>query len=65
MIHLSALAEVCAAAVATVLIVEPTGSLQIRSCKTTHLSDWYTLFHNPTPYYEKTLYCTQEAVYPL
>ena len=28
-------------------------------------SDWYTYFHNPTPNYEKTLNCTQEAVYPL
>ncbi|KAK6639577.1 hypothetical protein RUM43_007850 [Polyplax serrata] len=65
LIHVSAFIEVAIAAAATVLIVQPTGSFHIRSCKTEHLSDWYTLFHNPTPNYEETLYCTHEAVYPL
>lgn len=64
-IHLSALVEVCLASVATLLIVEPTGTLQIKSCRSIHLSDWYTLLHNPNPHYGDTLHCTQEAVYPL
>ena len=64
-IHFSALVEVSIAAVATILVVEPTGSFQITSCKTRYLSDWYSLFHNPSPNYEETLHCTQEAVYPL
>lgn len=41
------------------------GVFEIRSCKALHLSDWYTLLFNPTPNYEETLHCTQEAVYPL
>ncbi|EEB14953.1 medulloblastoma antigen MU-MB-50.4, putative [Pediculus humanus corporis] len=64
-IHFSALVEVSIAAVATILVVEPTGSFQITSCKTRYLSDWYSLFHNPSPNYEETLHCTQEAIYPL
>lgn len=44
---------------------EPYWSLKIYSCEVSRLADWYTLFHNPTPNYEKKLYCTQEAVYPL
>ncbi|KAL0269609.1 UNVERIFIED_CONTAM: hypothetical protein PYX00_007284 [Menopon gallinae] len=64
-IHLSALIEVCIAAAVTLLLVEPFGTWQIRSCKVKYLSDWYTLFHNPNPNYEEVLLCTQEAVYPL
>lgn len=64
-LHLSAFFEVLISAIITLLIYEPYWSLKIHSCSVSRLSDWYTLFHNPTPNYEKKLYCTQEAVYPL
>ena len=41
-----------------------TGTWSIYACRIERLSDWYTYFHNPNPNYEKTLNCTQEAVYP-
>lgn len=28
-------------------------------------SDWYTMFHNPTLHFVKTVRCTSEAVWPL
>lgn len=65
MLHLSALIEVVAASIITVQLSEPIGTFKITSCRTTKLSDWYTLFHNPSPNYEDSLHCTQEAVYPL
>lgn len=65
MLHLSALVEISCASVLTLLLSEPQGSLNVRSCKAKRLSDWYTLLHNPNPNYEETLHCTQEAVYPL
>lgn len=64
-LHVSAFFEVFISAIITLLIYEPFWSLRIYSCNVSRLSDWYTLFHNPTPNYEKKLYCTQEAVYPL
>lgn len=64
-LHISAFFEVLISAVVTLLIYEPYWSLKIHSCAVSRLSDWYTLFHNPTPNYDKKLYCTQEAVYPL
>ncbi|XP_076666384.1 JNK1/MAPK8-associated membrane protein [Andrena cerasifolii] len=64
-LHLSALFEVVAAALITLQLTDPIGSFGIKLCKTTKLSDWYTLLHNPRPKYEETLHCTQEAVYPL
>jgi hypothetical protein len=63
--HTCALAEVTVAAVATLLINDPKGSLEITSCRVRHLSDWYSFLHNPNPNYEETLHCTQEVVYPL
>ena len=64
-LHLSAFIEILTASVMTLLLTDPVGTFTVRSCKVRRLSDWYTLFHNPSPYYETTLYCTQEAVYPL
>lgn len=64
-LHLSALVEIALAAVATILLVEPFGELDLKACPVTSLSDWYTLFHNPRPNYTEVLHCTQEAVYPL
>jgi hypothetical protein len=64
-LHFSALSEVITAAVLTLLMSNPMGSLAVQSCQTEKLSDWYTLLHNPNPNYEETLHCTQEAVYPL
>lgn len=40
-------------------------SFKLNSCGVEKLSDWYTLFHNPTPDYKDKLHCTQEAVFPL
>ncbi len=64
-LHACALAEVSAAAIFTLLLYDPVGSLSLRSCAVRRLSDWYSFLHNPTPNYEETLYCTQEVVYPL
>jgi hypothetical protein len=64
-LHFSALFEVITAAVLTLLMSDPVGSLAVQSCQTERLSDWYTLLHNPNPNYDETLHCTQEAVYPL
>ncbi|XP_055313050.1 JNK1/MAPK8-associated membrane protein [Sitodiplosis mosellana] len=64
-LHISAFFEVLTSAIVTLLIYEPYWTLKIHSCAVARLSDWYTLFHNPTPNYDKKLYCTQEAVYPL
>lgn len=64
-LHASACIEVLLSAFLTILFTDPVWELRINSCGVRVLSDWYTLFHNPTPNYETTLYCTQEAVYPL
>ncbi|CAG2103767.1 unnamed protein product [Medioppia subpectinata] len=49
----------------SLLVTEPFGSLQLNTCPPKRLSDFYTLFFNPSPDYKTTIYCTQEAVYPL
>ncbi|XP_018328300.1 JNK1/MAPK8-associated membrane protein isoform X2 [Agrilus planipennis] len=64
-LHFSALLEIVLACILTLLTMDPIGLFQIRSCNVRHLSDWYTLLHNPKPNYDKTVHCTQEAVYPL
>ncbi|XP_020293577.1 JNK1/MAPK8-associated membrane protein [Pseudomyrmex gracilis] len=64
-VHLSALLEVILACIIVLQLTEPIGTFNIKSCRTKKLSDWYTLLHNPSPNYEATLHCTQEAVYPL
>ena len=64
-LYLSAIIEVVVAALTTLLVTEPMGSLNIRSCKVRQLADWYPLLQNPNPNYEGSLHCTQEAVYPL
>lgn len=64
-LHFCALTEVAVAGVAAVLLASPAGEWGIRSCRAGALADWYTLLHNPTPNYERKVYCTQEAVYPL
>ncbi|KAL4706343.1 hypothetical protein ACJJTC_016637 [Scirpophaga incertulas] len=63
--HICALIEVVSGTVAALLVLPPTGSITLRVCTPEALSDWYTLLHNPQPDYKETLYCTQEAVYPL
>ncbi|KAL7643683.1 UNVERIFIED_CONTAM: hypothetical protein RMT77_005666 [Armadillidium vulgare] len=60
-----AFVEIVLAAIFSLLIFEPRGSLYIRSCHVRDLADWYPILHNPNPNYEGQLYCTQEAVYPL
>ncbi|XP_048734627.1 JNK1/MAPK8-associated membrane protein-like [Ostrea edulis] len=64
-LHVSALLESVMAAILTLLLVEPYGSLRVRSCPVNKLSDWYSMLLNPQPNYSQTLYCTQEIVYPL
>nr|XP_060609911.1 JNK1/MAPK8-associated membrane protein [Anolis sagrei ordinatus]XP_060609920.1 JNK1/MAPK8-associated membrane protein [Anolis sagrei ordinatus] len=63
--HITALIECSGAAIVTLLVSDPIGSLQIRSCKVVMLSDWYTMLYNPSPDYVTTIHCTHEAVYPL
>jgi len=64
-LHVSALLEICLAAVTTLVISQPWGQFTLTSCKVSRFSDWYTLVYNPNPNYESKLYCTHEAVYPL
>lgn len=64
-LHLSALAESAIAALLTLLLTDPYGSLQIRSCSVNRLEDWYSMLYNPSPNYTTTFHCTQEIVYPL
>nr|XP_034959987.1 JNK1/MAPK8-associated membrane protein isoform X4 [Zootoca vivipara] len=63
--HITALIECSVAAIVTLLVSDPLGSLHIRSCKVVMLSDWYTMLYNPSPDYITTIHCTHEAVYPL
>ena len=66
LMHLSATIEVALAAVTLLISLSDTqGYLWIRSCNVQQLSDWYTVFWNPSPEYKETLRCSQEAVYPL
>lgn len=65
LLHFIATIENLLALLITIVIMEPTGSFNIRSCGAERLSDWYTLFFNPNPHYAQTLRCTQEAVFPL
>ncbi|EFN88681.1 JNK1/MAPK8-associated membrane protein [Harpegnathos saltator] len=64
-LHLSALLEILLASLIALQLTDPIGTFTIKSCSAKRLSDWYTLLHNPSPNYEATLHCTQEAVYPL
>lgn len=64
-LHLSALLEVVLSSIIVLQLTHPIGTFNIKSCRAKKLSDWYTLLHNPSPNYEATLHCTQEAVYPL
>lgn len=64
-LHFCAFIEIMIAIGITLQLTDPIGSFEIRTCRTKRFADWYTLLHNPSPNYEKTIYCTQEAVYPL
>nr|CAG4643433.1 EOG090X0BGA [Ilyocryptus agilis] len=64
-VHLSAFVETMLSAGISLIVNEPYGLFSLKSCAVHHLSDWYTLMHNPNPNYEETLHCSQEAVYPL
>ncbi|RWS01264.1 JNK1/MAPK8-associated membrane protein-like protein [Dinothrombium tinctorium] len=65
-VHLSALFEVVVSSLITVLVTSETKSIfEIKHCGVYRLSDWYTLFFNPSPDFKTTLRCTQESVYPL
>lgn len=61
----SAFIEVALSAILATLFMEPMWELRLYACEVRKLTDWYTLFYNPSPNYEKRVYCTQEAVYPL
>lgn len=55
--------EVGASFILGILLFEPRGELTLVSCGSNALSDWYTIFFNPTNV-EVTLRCSSEAVYP-
>lgn len=61
----SAFIEVALSAILATLFMEPMWELRLYACEVRKLTDWYTLFYNPSPNYETRVYCTQEAVYPL
>jgi len=60
-----ALLEVILAGTITLLVWEPFGSFEVKSCGVGGLADWYPIFFNPQPNFEETLHCSYEAVYPL
>uniref|UniRef100_H2YRZ5 JNK1/MAPK8-associated membrane protein n=1 Tax=Ciona savignyi TaxID=51511 RepID=H2YRZ5_CIOSA len=62
---ISSFIESCMAALFALLVYEPKGSLNLVSCPVVQISDWYTVFFNPTVKYTTTIFCGQEAVYPL
>ncbi|UYV82964.1 K02A2.6-like [Cordylochernes scorpioides] len=64
-LHGSALLENILAMLLTVLLTAPVGSLDIHACRISYLADWYTLLYNPSPGYQHTLRCANEAAYPL
>ncbi|XP_056632964.1 JNK1/MAPK8-associated membrane protein [Diorhabda carinulata] len=64
-LHSAAFIEVIVAAFLSLLLSHPIGSFTVYSCRVRSISDWYTLLHNPSPNYDKKIYCSQEAVYPL
>lgn len=63
--HLSALLESTFSFLLSLLFYPPIGSLHLLTCASRDLSDWYSIFLNPTIDYTYTLYCSQDAVYPL
>ncbi|XP_067942215.1 JNK1/MAPK8-associated membrane protein-like isoform X1 [Watersipora subatra] len=63
--YLSAVLETVAAAVCSLLLVRPVGSLELQSCTVESIQDWYPVFFNPLIFYTTRLNCTQEMVYPL
>uniref|UniRef100_A0A2P2IB02 JNK1/MAPK8-associated membrane protein-like n=1 Tax=Hirondellea gigas TaxID=1518452 RepID=A0A2P2IB02_9CRUS len=65
LLYVCVVVEVVIASLITLLVTPPLGSLALTSCRPRGLDDWYPLLHNPSPNYEGTLYCTQEAVYPM
>ncbi|XP_060534645.1 JNK1/MAPK8-associated membrane protein isoform X2 [Cylas formicarius] len=64
-LHLTAFFEVLISCTLTLLFTNPAGHFTVYSCPVRTVSDWYTLFYNPTPNYDQKIYCTQEAVFPL
>ncbi|XP_074595530.1 JNK1/MAPK8-associated membrane protein [Brevipalpus obovatus] len=65
-LHLSALVEIVLASVFTLASFSTSfSSMKINFCGAHRLSDWYTLFFNPSINFKETIRCTQEAVYPL
>ncbi|KAL4239045.1 hypothetical protein ACF0H5_003749 [Mactra antiquata] len=64
-LHISAIFESVLAAVITLLLSDPMGTLTLRSCPVNRLEDWYSMVKNPSPNYTTTYHCTQEIVYPL
>nr|XP_022904523.1 JNK1/MAPK8-associated membrane protein isoform X1 [Onthophagus taurus]XP_022904524.1 JNK1/MAPK8-associated membrane protein isoform X1 [Onthophagus taurus] len=64
-LHTTAILEVIISGIVSLLLMHPQGEFKINICKVRNLADWYTLWQNPSPNYEKQIYCTQEAVYPL
>ena len=65
LLHICSFVECAVAAILTLYVVEPVGSLHVVSCPAERLSDWYTMLYNPSPDYVNTLHCTSEAVCPL
>lgn len=63
--HAASAAECGLATLLSLLVVPPVGSPKLVGCGVVRLSDWYTMFFNPTINYTTTMHCTQEAVYPL
>ena len=65
LLHLEVITEGLISIILAILVMEPVGTLSLRSCKVNSISDWYTIFYNPKPDYVHMIRCTQEAVYPL
>ncbi|VDP13576.1 unnamed protein product, partial [Soboliphyme baturini] len=62
---LSAALETFVSALSSLFVFDPKGSFQLKTCGVESVEDWYTMFLNPNINYTMTVFCTQEAVYPL
>lgn len=64
-VYLLPLVESILAFLGSFLLFAPLGSLRINSCRTEALSDWYSIFYNPSIDYYNKIDCSQEVWHTL
>ena len=61
---LSATLEASLSLIFTLFVYKPYGSLQVYTCQSQFLYEWYPMLFNPLVNYTHTQRCTSEVVYP-